>query len=96
MHGLLGRIYLNDNSLQPKKGEPGYAKLYKLRTMHDILTNTFLECFKPNKKQSIDESMVNFKGRRAFRQYLPLKAIKTGNRIWNRTNEFSIVWKFQI
>lgn len=34
--------------------------------------------------QSIDESMVKFKGRSVMKQYLPLKPIKRGIKIWER------------
>jgi len=34
--------------------------------------------------QSIDESMVKFKGRSVLKQYLPLKPIKRGVKVWQR------------
>ena len=34
--------------------------------------------------QSIDESMVKFKDRSSLKQYLPLKPIKRGIKIWQR------------
>lgn len=93
---LLGHIHLNDNSVQPKKGEHGFDKLYKLRPMLDILDKTYIDCYKPSENQSIDESMVKFKGRISFRMYMPLKPIKRGYKIWIRANDTGYVSQFQI
>ncbi|VEN49496.1 unnamed protein product, partial [Callosobruchus maculatus] len=38
---LLGNIHLNDNTLEPKKVDPKYDKLYKLRPMLDTLSETY-------------------------------------------------------
>lgn len=82
--------------LQPKKGEDGYDKLYKIRPLVDILSRTFLESFKPNEHQAIGVSMVKFKGRISFRQYLPMKPIKRGYKICVRADQTGLVSQFQI
>lgn len=79
-----------------KKGEPGFDKLYKLRPMIDTLSNTFANCYNPGENQSIDESMVKFKGRVGFRQYMPLKPIKRGYKIWIRADSSGFVSQFQV
>lgn len=84
---LLRNIHLNDNAVQPKKGEEGFDKLYKLRPLIDTLSNNFLNCYMPGEHQSIDESMVKFKGRTGFRQYMPLKQVKRGYKIWIRADQ---------
>lgn len=37
---LLGNIHLNKNTLQPKHGEIGFDKLYKVRPLLSVLTET--------------------------------------------------------
>lgn len=92
----LSNLHLNDNTVQPKKGEEGFDKLYKLRPMIDVLSETYLNCYKANEHQSIDESMVKFKGRIGFRQFMPQKPIKRGYKIWIRADQSGYVSQFQV
>lgn len=46
---LLGHLYLNDNSIQPKKGDPNYDKLYKIRPLLTIGSNVFRMLFTTSK-----------------------------------------------
>jgi hypothetical protein len=51
---------------------------------------------KPSKNQAIDESMIRFKGRSSLRQYMRLKPIKRGYKVWIRAGESGYVNQFQI
>ncbi|XP_043463998.1 piggyBac transposable element-derived protein 4-like [Leptopilina heterotoma] len=93
---LLTHLHLNDSSMEPKKGHAEYDKLYKIRPLVDTLSKTFQECWQPSENQSIDESMVKFKGRSSMKQYLPNKPIKRGYKIWVRADEDGFVCQFQI
>ena len=42
----------------------------------------FQEAYTPYGNCTIDESMVKFKGRLSFRQYMPAKPIKWGIKVW--------------
>jgi len=48
--------------------------------MKQIFSNAMSE----SSYQSIDESMVKFKGRSVLKQYLPLQPIKRGVKVWQR------------
>ncbi|KAK3717925.1 hypothetical protein RRG08_009352 [Elysia crispata] len=61
------------NNNAPQGENP--AKLAKLRPMITHLNHVFQENSTPYRDVSIDVSMVKFKGRLAFRQYLPAKPI---------------------
>lgn len=93
---ILKNIHLNDNSLQPKPSEDNFDKLYKIRPLLDILSDTFISSYKPSKNQAIDESMIKFKGRSSLRQYMPMKPIKRGYKVWIRADESGYVCRFQI
>ncbi|XP_058801241.1 piggyBac transposable element-derived protein 4-like [Phymastichus coffea] len=54
---FLPHIHVNDNSKEPKKGDPNDDKLYKVRPLLDELSRTFKESFNPGKHQSVDESI---------------------------------------
>jgi hypothetical protein len=45
----LSHIHVNDNTLMPKKGEPGYDKLYKIRPVIDSLKSTFKKYYAQHK-----------------------------------------------
>ena len=57
-------------------------KLWKLRWFIDHLNARFQSVYSFGENCTIDESMVRFKGRLSFRQYLPAKPIKWGIKIW--------------
>lgn len=52
--------------------------------------------YDPTKEQSVDESMVKFKGRSNLKQYLPNKPIKRGFKIWVRADQYGYVSDFEI
>jgi len=50
---LLGHLHLNDNSVQPKKGDINYDKLFKIRPLLSRLCQTFSECYSPHKNVTV-------------------------------------------
>lgn len=60
------------------------------------LGETFKSCWNSSKYQSVDESMIKFKGRSSLKQYMPAKPIKRGYKCWVRADESSYVCEFQI
>ncbi|CAH1991829.1 unnamed protein product [Acanthoscelides obtectus] len=73
----LGNVHLEDG-----RDSPNYDKLYKVRPLLETLSETFRSSNGTSKHQSIDESMIRFKGR-SFYSSLCLssptnKVIKSG------------------
>lgn len=93
---LLGHMHINDNAVQPPRSTENFDKLYKIRPLLDKLAETFATSYKPSEQQAIDESMIRFKGRSALRQYMPLKPIKRGYKVWIRADQYGFVSQFQI
>ena len=79
---ILKFLHLNDSRQQPSRGEPGYDKLYKVRPLLNLVLENFQSMYTPTQSLSIDESMVGFKGRLAFLQYMPKKPQKWGMKAW--------------
>jgi len=75
-------LHLADNSLEPKSGSTNYSKIYKIKNFVEILLRNFQNNYKFGRYGSIDETMVKFKGRSSLKQYIPLKPIKRGYKIW--------------
>ena len=71
-------LHLQDNTAPVPAGE----KVWKLRWFLNHLNTRFQEAYTPYGHCTIDESMVKFKGRLSFRQYMPAKPIKWGIKVW--------------
>ena len=75
---LLKFLHLNDSKKQPGRGQPGYDKLYKVCPLLEAVVKNFQANYTPSENLSIDESMIGFKGRLTFLQYMPKKPQKWG------------------
>ena len=71
---LLFRMLHFNNNLAQIAGD----KLLKITTIFETLRKKFKNSFNPSKNLSIDESLVLWKGRLSFRQYIPSKRHKFG------------------
>ena len=70
-------LHLSDNETRDATD-----KLYKIRWFIDFLNSRFMDVYCPYGNFVVDESMIKFKGRLQFRQYLPSKPIKWGIKVW--------------
>lgn len=76
---------------------PRPDKLHKIRWMLNYLNHQFLEAYVPDGYVTVDESMIKFKGRLSFRQYLPAKPIKWGVKVWSLAeSKTGYLHKFQV
>ncbi len=71
-----------DSSLEPKRESNDHSKIYKVKNFTEILRKNFQKNYNFGRYGIIDESMIKFKGRSSFKQYLPLKPIKRGYKVW--------------
>ncbi|XP_023597182.1 piggyBac transposable element-derived protein 4 [Trichechus manatus latirostris] len=79
---LTENIHCNDNSKAVPKGEPGYDWLHKLRPIINALNSRLKEVYVPSSVMAVDESMVPFKGHSSIKQYMPIKPVKQGYKVW--------------
>lgn len=93
---LSSHFHLNDNSREPKKGHESYDKLYKIRPFIDTLSENYKRFYDPTRVQAIDESMIKFKGRSSFKQYMPKKPNPRGFKAWVRADKVGYTCEFQI
>ena len=82
-------LHLNDNSKIPACESPDMEKLFKLRPFLESLQAKFTHCYNPHKEQAIDEAMIKYKGRTSLKQYMPMKPIKRGIKVWCRADSHS-------
>lgn len=72
----------------PPRG-PDFDKLFKVRPLIYHLQTMYssLEC--PSRHLSIYESMIAFKGRSGMKQYISMKPIKRGFKVWELADSAS-------
>lgn len=71
-------LHFNDITDQIPQGQEGYDPLFKIQALLDICKSQYEKVYKPKKCLAIDESMIKFKGRIFFHQYLPAKPTRWG------------------
>ena len=86
-------FHLQDSTIAPAEPDA----LWKLRWYIDTLIVNFKYTYTPDENVTVDESMIKFKGRLRFRQYLPSKPIKWGIKAWALCESSTgYLWNFQI
>lgn len=94
---ILRCLHLNDNAKQPARFSPEYDKLFKIRPLLTLINTAFQENAHNSSSQSIDESMILFKGRSSLKQYMPMKPIKRGFKVWCRCDSSTgYLYEFEI
>jgi hypothetical protein len=79
---LMRFLHLNDSEKMPKRDSLDYDKLYKIRPVYDIIIEAFRNSYMPHQFISVDESIISFKGRLSWVQYIPKKPHKWGIKAW--------------
>ena len=79
---LFAKIHLADNQKAVGRDHQDYDNLYKIRQMMSILKKAFQENYNLGQNVSIDEAIVKGKGRNPVKQYMPMKPIKRGSKLW--------------
>ena len=74
-------LHFVDNDSLPSRGEEGYSRLQKVDPVITAVKN-FQAAYYPQCEVSIDEAMIPFKGRSSMNQYVPLKPVKRGFKVW--------------
>lgn len=71
-------------------------RLHKIKPAIDYLNNKMLNIYSPSKELSLDESMVLYRGRLAFKQYIKNKRHKYGIKLYMLTEPNGLVIKFAV
>lgn len=75
-------LHFADNRQLAPTGTLGYKKLGKVEPMLMMIEERFQTLCNLSKEVSVDEAMVPFKCRSSMKQYVPLKPVKRGFKIW--------------
>ena len=96
-HEIHRYLHFADNSTLSPPGSPDYDRLGKVRPVAEILSDRVAAVYEPGRDISIDEAMIPFKGRSTLKQYMPLKPVRRGIKVWARAEASSgYVSAFQV
>ena len=75
-------LHFADNTTLTDRGSPNHDRLGKVRPVVTHLARTFKEVYDPHKEVAVDEAMIKFQGRSSLKQYMPMKPVKRGIKVW--------------
>ena len=94
---LMIYLYLNNSEQQTLQSSPDYDKLYKIRPLLDQLIKSFQLVYVPSRETAVDESIVGYKGRFSWIQYMHKKPTKWDIKAWVLSESGSgYVWNFKL
>ncbi|GFO14486.1 PiggyBac transposase uribo1 [Plakobranchus ocellatus] len=93
---LMKFFHFSDNSAEPPRNSFQRDRLYKIRPLVDHFSRTFSGAFTPFQNICIDESLLLFKGRIIFRQYIPLKRARFGIKLFCLTDKNGYLHSFRV
>lgn len=94
--GIMRFFHCNDNSQEPARNAPDRDRLYKIRPLVAHLQDRFKNVYIPDKFVAIDESLLLWKGKLVFKQYIPLKRARFGIKLFNVCEDSGYTHLFHI
>ncbi len=64
------------------RDDPLHDKLFRIRPLLSLLNRQFATQYQPGQAVTVDEMMIAFTGRSSMKQYMPLKPVRRGFKIW--------------
>ena len=89
-------LHFVDNKTLPPPGTPGSDWLAKIRPFFNIINEQCMKLYQPQRDVSIDEAMVKFQGWSSVKQYLPMKPVKRGIKVWVLADTNVYFWNMQV
>ena len=94
---ILRFLYFVNKEDELPKDHPNYNRLFKLRPFIQEIRRKFQQNYVPDREVSINETMVKFKGKKFFRQFLPSKPIRYGFKLFTLVeSKTGYVWDFEV
>ncbi|KAG8229295.1 hypothetical protein J437_LFUL010049 [Ladona fulva] len=79
---ILRFLHFTDNENSPNRDDANYDRLWKIRSLFNIINDNFAKFYRPSEHLAVDEIIVLFKGRVVFKQYIPKKHKRFGIKIY--------------
>jgi hypothetical protein len=79
---LVENIHCNNYETKMPRDHAEYDKLHKLRPFIEKFLQKSKDNYEPSSFLSVVELMIPFKGRSSMKQYMPMKLVKRGYKVW--------------
>ena len=93
---LLKFLHFNNNQDAPNRDDDDRDRLFKLRPLLDHLFEKFQTAYTPTESVVVDESLLLWKGRLVFKQYIPLKRARFGIKIFCLCESSGYLYRFRV
>lgn len=93
---LLRYLHFENNDNPPDKTDPDYDRLWKVRSIFELLNKAYKDNCDPGENLAVDEVIVSFKGRVIFRQYIPKKRKRFGIKIYKLVDENGYTYNMRV
>ena len=94
---LMSFLHLNDSEKQPARDSDAFDRQYKIRPFLDMIVTSYQSVYTPRQCISIGETLIGYKGRLAWIQYIPKKPTKWGIKAWVLADSSSgYVWNLKL
>lgn len=92
-YGLIMKFLHFENKETFDDGKNTNTKLRKISELHQMLVQSFKSAYIPQQEISIDESLVAYKGRLGWKQYIPSKRARFGIKLFQLCeSESGYIW----
>ncbi|XP_011407707.1 PREDICTED: piggyBac transposable element-derived protein 4-like [Amphimedon queenslandica] len=90
-------LHFFDNSFLLSPSDPSYDCLCKVRKFLTLIEDHFVSLYNPHCQCAVDEAMIKYKGRSSLKQYMPMKPVKRGIKVWARADSTNgYISRFQV
>lgn len=79
---LLAFFHTANNDNEPPRDSPNFQPTYKFHKLSQLLLERWQRYYYPSREISVDETLIPFKGRTKYLQYIPSKPHKWGLKVW--------------
>lgn len=75
-------LHVNDKRKELPRGHANHDKLFKVRPLLDSVVDAIKSEYQPTQNVAVDEAMIPFKRGLLLKQYMLLKPVKRGIKVW--------------
>lgn len=93
---ILKYLHFSNNHEKPRRDSENYDRLWKIRQLFEVVNATFKEIYNPTEAIAIDEVIIKFKGRFAFRQYIPKKRKQWGIKLYKLADKTGYTYDMKV
>ena len=93
---ILKFLHFADNGDAPDRVDPNRDRLFKVRPLLQMLAERFQAVYIPDESVAVDESILLWKGRLIFKQFIPTKRARFGIKSFALCESSGYMWKERV